>query len=131
MPDKINTLVAIITPILLSLGTWLAHSVSRYYARKTYSQNVEIIRVRARAVAADLQRAVDDLKDDSKPGTWGDDVAADVKERAIRKVAALEPLAYQSILQALDGNLNSANELIGGHVEEAVRSVRQARSNTK
>jgi hypothetical protein len=131
MPDKINTLVAIITPILISLGTWLAHSVSRYYARKTYSQNVEILRVRSRAVAADLQRAVDDLKDDSKPGTWGDDVAADVKDRAIRKIAALEPLAYQSILQALDGNSVSANELIGGHVEESVRAIRQSHIASK
>lgn len=113
-------------PTLLILLGVLGREVKRYIARRSYREDVEIIARRAAAVAADLQRDVDEAKSPESPGTWDSSVAARIRQQAIRKVRALEPLACESVLAALRGDSASLDELIATHVEEAVRSMRRA-----
>ncbi len=91
---------------------------------RTIASPVETIARRSKAVAADLQRLVDDAKNPERPGDWSPELAADTRAAAVRRVRRLEPLACRVVLDALDGDAAALDELIGTHVEEAVRALR-------
>lgn len=119
----------IITAALAALplvAAWVGALVRRLLAQRLYAANVETIARRARAVAADLQRLVDDAKNPERPGEWSPVVAENVRAEAVRRVRALEPLACQVVAEALGGDRLALDDLIGTHVEEAVRAMRAA-----
>ena len=66
-------------------------------------------------------------KNPSRPGEWSAELAADTRRTAVARVRRLEPLACRVVLDALDGDSTALDELIGTHVEEAVRALRSAR----
>ena len=121
MRDQIITAAIAALPLV---AAWVGALVRRLLAQRLYAANVETIARRARAVASDLQRLVDDAKDASKPGDWSPELAADTRAAAVRRVRRLEPLACRVVLDALDGDAAALDELIGTHVEEAVRALR-------
>ena len=124
-------LITALAPLLLTLLTaacaWVARAAARYLARRTYALDCAALRDTARAVAADLQVAVDDAKAPDKPGTWSPELAAAVRLDAIRRVRALSPLAVRTVLTALDGDANAFDALLGAYVEDAVRALRSPR----
>lgn len=109
-----------------ALIAWVGTAARRYLAQRTYASHVETIRVRARAVAADLQRTVDDAKHPERAGEWTPALAVTVRADAVSRVRRLEPLACRVVLDALDGDVMALDDLIGTHVEEAVRAMRAA-----
>ena len=114
--------------LLPLLGAWLAVMIRKLISHRLYASSVGSLRVRARAVSADAQRVVDAAKAPGEPGEWSKDVAAGVRADAVRRVKRLEPLACKVVLEALDGDTSALDELIGTHVEEAVREMRVAGS---
>jgi len=121
MRDQILTAAIAAAPVV---AAWLIAAARRYLAQRTYASHVETIRVRARAVAADLQREVDSAKDPARPGEWSQELAAETRAAAVRRVRRLEPLACRVVLDALDADAAALDDLIGTHVEEAVRALR-------
>jgi hypothetical protein len=123
-----DQLFAALSPLLLTLLTaacaWVARAAARYLARRTYALDTAALRDTARAVVADLQVAVDDAKDATRPGEWSPAVAASMRLEAIRRVRALSPLATRTVLTALDGDANALDGLLGAYIEDAVRSLR-------
>lgn len=122
LAQQMLTALAGLLPLVVA---WLARRASQLLARKTYAADVDTIGRRARAVVASLQREVDNLKHAERPGTWDSTEAARVRTEAVACVRRLEPLACRSILAALDGDEAALNELVSGHVEESVRSLRR------
>jgi len=133
MREQILTSLA---PLLLTLLTaacaWVARAAARYLARRTYALDCAALRDTARAVAADLQVAVDDAKDLTRPGTtWSAELGATMRLEAIRRVRALSPLAVRTVSTALDGDATALDALIGAYVEDAVRSLRSTTSTSR
>lgn len=122
MKDALVTALVAALPIVVA---WLGATARRYLATRIYAQQVETIARRARAVVADQQRDVDALKNPDAPGAWDRTAAAAVRAEAVRRVRALEPLACQNVLAALDNDSAALDALIGTHVEEAVREIRR------
>ena len=122
MKETITAAIIAALPLVLA---WVGATARRYFATRTYAQQVETIARRARAVVADQQRDVDALKDPAAPGAWDRTTAAAVRAEAVRRVRAMEPLACATVLDALDGDTARLDALIGTHVEEAVRAMRQ------
>lgn len=120
--DTITSLAIAAGPLLLA---WIGALVRRYIAQRLYVAQTRVLERRARAVVAESQGSVDALKDPSKPGEWSQVMAARVRAEAINRVRALEPLACQTVLEALDGDDAKLSALIGTYVEESVRSMRQ------
>jgi len=125
-----TTLVPILATLLTAAAAWIARATARYLARRTYALDTAALRDTARAVVADLQTAVDDAKDPTRPesGTWSPALAVAVRLDAIRRVRALSPLAVRTVSTALDGDATALDALIGAYVEDAVRALRSARS---
>lgn len=121
MRDQIITAAIAALPLV---AAWVGTLVRRLLAQRLYASNVETIARRSKAVAADLQRLVDDAKNPERPGDWSPELAADTRAAAVRRVRRLEPLACRVVLDALDGDAAALDELIGTHVEEAVRALR-------
>ena len=121
----VQTLAALLTTALPAIGLWIGMQVKHYVAARAYTLQVEVIARRARAVAADIQRDVDGLKNPGRPGVWDAATAAAVRADAVARVRSLEPLACKTVLDALDGDTARLDALIGTHVEEAVRAMRQ------
>ncbi len=121
MKETITAAIIAALPLVLA---WVGATARRYFATRTYAQQVETIARRARAVVADQQRDVDALKDPAAPGAWDRTTAAAVRAEAVRRVRAMEPLACATVLAALDGDSAALDALIGTHVEEAVRAMR-------
>lgn len=105
---------------------WVGAAARRLLAQRLYASHVQTIALRARAVASDLQRTVDDAKHPERPGEWTPALAENVRAEAVRRVRALEPLACQVVAEALGGDRLALDDLIGTHVEEAVRAMRAA-----
>lgn len=120
--DTITSLAVAAGPLLLA---WIGAMVRRLLAQRLYVAQTRVIERRARAVVAESQVAVDALKDPAKPGEWSTLMAARVRAEAIARVRALEPLACQTVLEALDGDDAKLSALIGTYVEESVRTMRQ------
>ncbi len=120
--DTITSLAVAAGPLLLA---WIGAMVRRLLAQRLYVAQTRVIERRARAVVAESQVAVDALKDPAKPGEWSTLMAARVRAEAINRVRALEPLACQTVLEALDGDDAKLSALIGTYVEESVRTMRQ------
>lgn len=120
----VQTLAALLTTALPAIGLWIGMQVKHYVAARAYTLQVEVIARRARAVAADIQRDVDGLKNPGRPGVWDAATAAAVRADAVARVRSLEPLACKTVLDALDGDTARLDALIGTHVEEAVRAMR-------
>ena len=99
--------------------------VRRLLAQRLYVAQTRVLERRARAVVAETQGSVDALKDPARPGVWSEMMAARVRAEAINRVRALEPLACQTVLDALDGDAQKLDGLIGTYVEESVRTMRQ------
>lgn len=121
MRDQIIAAAITTLPIV---AAWVGATARRLFAQRLYAANVETIARRARAVAADLQRLVDDAKNPERPGEWSPELAAETRGAAVRRVRRLEPLACRVVLDALDGDATALDDLIGTHVEEAVRAIR-------
>lgn len=121
MRDQLITAAIAALPLV---AAWVAATARRLLAQRLYASNVETIARRSKAVAADLQRLVDDAKNPERPGDWSPELAADTRAAAVRRVRRLEPLACRVVLDALDGDAEALDELIGTHVEEAVRALR-------
>lgn len=121
-----DQLIALAVTSLPLLAAYVAALVRRLVAQRLYAAHVEQIRVRARAVVADEQRDVDTLKDPARPGAWGDVEAVRARSAAVARVRRLEPLACRVVLDALDGDRAALDDLVGTHVEEAVREMRRA-----
>lgn len=120
----INALAATMGTALLA---WFTVTARRLLAQRFYVAQSAVIERRTRAVVAETQGDVDTLKDPTKPGVWTAAMAASVRAEAIRRVRALEPLACQTVLNALGADAEAdakLNTLIGTYVEEAVRSMR-------
>lgn len=120
-----DELIAIAVTSLPLIGAYVAALVRRLIAQRLYAAHVEMIRVCARAVVADLQREVDDAKTVGRPGDWSRELAAEVRAAAVRRVRRLEPLACRVVLDALGADGAALDDLIGTHVEEAVRAMRR------
>jgi len=120
--DTITSLAVAAGPLLLA---WIGAMVRRYIAQRLYVAQTRVLERRARAVVAESQGSVDALKDPTKPGVWSEMMAARVRAEAINRVRALEPLACQTVLEALDGDAQKLDGLIGTYVEESVRTMRQ------
>lgn len=123
MRDQLVTTLFATLPLV---GAWLAVQLRRYLAQRLYAAHVASIQVRARAVAADLEREVEQAKDPARPGAWTAELAAETRAAAVRRVKRLEPLACRVILDALDGDTGALDDLVGTHVEEGVRALRAA-----
>lgn len=128
MRDQLLTALVASLPLF---GAWVATQLRRYLAQRLYAAHVLSIQVRARAVAADLQREVDAAKDPTRPGAWTQELAAETRAAAVRRVRRLEPLACRVVLDALDGDDAALNDLIGTHVEEGVRALRLGPSTSR
>jgi len=120
--DTITSLAVAAGPLLLA---WIGAMVRRLLAQRLYVAQTRVLERRARAVVAETQGSVDALKDPTKPGVWSEMMAARVRAEAINRVRALEPLACQTVLEALDGDDAKLSALIGTYVEESVRTMRQ------
>ena len=123
-----DTLTQIVTTLAATAGTallgWFALTARRLLAQRFYVAQVTVLERRARAVAAESQGSVDALKDPARPGEWTPVMAARVRAEAINRVRALEPLACQTVLEALDGDAQKLDALIGTYIEETVRTMR-------
>ena len=122
LKDTLTSLAVTAVPILLA---WIGALVRRLLAQRLYVAQTRVIERRARAVTAESQGSVDALKDPARPGEWSAVMAARVRAEAIARVRALEPLACQTVLEALDGDDAKLSALIGTYVEESVRAMRQ------
>lgn len=124
-----DTLMQIVTTLAATAGTallgWFALTARRLLAQRLYVAQTRVLERRARAVTAESQGSVDALKDPARPGEWTPVMAARVRAEAINRVRALEPLACQTVLEALDGDDAKLSALIGTYVEESVRAMRQ------
>lgn len=120
--DTITSLAVAAGPLLLA---WIGAMVRRLLAQRLYVAQTRVLERRARAVVAETQGSVDDLKNPARPGVWSEMMAARVRAEAINRVRALEPLACQTVLEALDGDDAKLSALIGTYVEESVRTMRQ------
>lgn len=120
--DTITSLAVAAGPLLLA---WIGAMVRRYIAQRLYVAQTRVLERRARAVVAETQGSVDDLKNPARPGVWSEMMAARVRAEAINRVRALEPLACQTVLEALDGDAQKLDGLIGTYVEESVRDIRK------
>jgi hypothetical protein len=120
--DTITSLAVAAGPLLLA---WIGAMVRRLLAQRLYVAQTRVLERRARAVVAETQGSVDALKNPARPGVWSPAMAASVRAEAIRRVRALEPLACQTVLEALDGDDAKLSALIGTYVEESVRTMRQ------
>lgn len=127
MNPILSALAPVVVAALPVIAAWVANEAKKYLAVRTYAANVAVLATRAKAVAADLQRRVDDVKNPDTPGKWSSDAGAAVRADAILRVRRLEPLAVKSVLAALDGDEAKLDDLIGTHVEEAVRALRPSR----
>lgn len=121
--EQIVTAAIAAMPLVVA---WIGAAVRGLLAQRLYASHVETIARRARAVASDLQRTVDDAKHPERPGEWTPALAENVRAEAVRRVRALEPLACQVVAEALGGDRLALDDLIGTHVEEAVRAMRAA-----
>ncbi len=120
--DTITSIAVAAGPLLLA---WIGAMVRRYIAQRLYVAQTRVLERRARAVVAETQGSVDDLKNPARPGVWSEMMAARVRAEAINRVRALEPLACQTVLEALDGDAQKLDGLIGTYVEESVRDLRK------
>ena len=122
LKDTLTSLAVTAVPLLLA---WIGAIARRLLAQRLYVAQTRVLERRARAVTAESQGSVDDLKDPARPGEWSTVMAARTRAEAINRVRALEPLACQTVLEALDGDAQKLDGLIGTYVEESVRAMRQ------
>lgn len=127
-----DTILQILQALAATAGTallaWFTVTARRLLAQRFYVAQSGVLERRTRAVVAETQGDVDTLKDPTKPGVWSPAMAASVRAEAVRRVRALEPLACETVLNALGADASAdakLNTLIGTYVEEAVRSMRQ------
>lgn len=131
-----DELLKTLGPVLLALFTagcgWVARSLTRYLARRTYNLDCEALRATARSVVADLEVAVEAAKDPLRDGVWSIDLAGTTRLKAIERLRILSPLAVKNVLTSLDGDASALDALLGAYVEEALRDLRanRARAST-
>ncbi len=120
--------LSLMLPFLLTLIS-LAIAFATNWLRthfKISAQNAAVDAIReaaTTAVSAIAQQLVTDLKDPSKPGTWGSVAAATAKDSAIK---AVHSLGAQALDRLKSSNWTDAQraELVESLVERAVLEVK-------
>jgi hypothetical protein len=119
----LETLVPVLSTVLVALAGWVAAQVRVYLARRTIAADRESLRLTAAAVVADLAaHVVEDAKGGGGDG-WTAERQAEVRSAAVARVKALEPLAVAALLPALGAA--RLDELVGVLVEQAVARAKR------